>query len=236
MKRFYTVVTTKKTDSGYAVTLDGKPVKTPYKAGLVAQNETLANAIVQEWAQQEEEILPESMPLTQILSSQIDRVSQERPAMTEAILKYLNTDLICYYADHPPELAQQQRAAWQPVQAWFENRFNIKLETTDGLKALAQPEAAHKAVADYVAALDDAHFTALQIITPLSGSLILAIAFLEGEIDPEKTFAAMRVEETFKAEIYDEEKYGPDPAQHKKDEAAKTDLNAAAQFLKLIKP
>ncbi len=45
---------------------------------------------------------------------------------------------------------------------------------------------------------------------------------------------AARVEEQFKAEIYNEELYGPDPHEEKKDTAKKNDLEASAQFLECL--
>ena len=86
----------------------------------------------------------------------------------------------------------------------------------------------------YVNALNDDQFTILQVLTPLSGSVILAMAFVEQAIDAEALFNAIRVEEQFQAEVYNEEKYGQDPAQEKKDAAVKVDLAAAEQYLNLI--
>jgi len=78
MNRFYTLVSTHKTEGGYEIHLDGRPVKTPLKKVLLAGNEGVANALQAEWAAQDDEIKPDSMPLTQIISTQIDRIGQER--------------------------------------------------------------------------------------------------------------------------------------------------------------
>ena len=109
MKRFYKLVSTKKEPGGFGVCLDGKPVKTPSGTLLLAPTENLADEIVKEWAAQEEIIVPDSMPLTQILTTKIDRISKERQAMSEAVMKYLDTDLLCYRTTEPPELAQMQQ-------------------------------------------------------------------------------------------------------------------------------
>ena len=81
MKRFDKLVSTQSRSGGFLITLDGRPVKTALKNELLAPAEELANAIVLEWSEQEEDIIPDSMPLTQILSTKIDRVSHEREAM-----------------------------------------------------------------------------------------------------------------------------------------------------------
>ena len=233
MKRFYKLVSTHKEPNGWAIHLDGKPVKTPAKTLLLAPNEKLADCIMQEWSAQEDIINPDSMPLTQILSTQIDQVRTQREAMSAEILKYLNTDLLCYRAgDNPPGQEEKQAESWDPWLSWFEEKFGEALKTTTDLIALTQDDTAHKAVQTHIENLDDAHFTVLQILVPLSGSLVLALAFTESTITPDELFAATHVEENFKDEIYDAARYGRDPLQEQKDAVMMRDLNAAEIFLK----
>ncbi|MCB9982513.1 MAG: ATP12 chaperone family protein [Rhodospirillales bacterium] len=236
MKRFYKLVSIRHDKDGWAVHLDGRPVKTPLKKTLLAPNEALAAAIQAEWAAQGESIDPETMPLTQILSTQIDRVSGQRAAMSAELLKFLDTDLLCYRApkDQPPGQAEKQAESWDPWLQWFADEFGAALETTTAIAALKQPAAAHKAVKEKVAVLDDARFTILQLAVPLSGSLVLGLAFVDGKISPQDIYNAARVEEQFKDKIYNAEIYGRDPASEKKDAAMLRDLEAAAQFLQHI--
>ncbi len=235
MKKFYTLVSTQKTDQGYLVTLDSRPVKTAMKSELVAPNEAIANALVSEWSAQDEDIIPDTMPVTQILNTKIDRIAHERSAIEDYIFKYLDTDLLCYRTDQPPELKAAQEQAWDGYLKWFEEQFGIALETTYGLSALSQPKAAHQAVQTHIKALDDDDFTVLQLLVSASGSLILPLAALEGKADADEVYAAMRVEENFKAEIYNEELYGPDPAQEAKDKAIFADIKSALNYLSLLK-
>lgn len=234
MKRFYTLVSTHAVDEGFEIHLDGRPVKTPMKQTLHAPNEAVANALQAEWAGQGEEITPDDMPLTQILSTQIDRIGAERHTIETTLLKYLDTDLICYFTEHPPTLKTAQEDAWMPYLRWFETYFKTPLATTTDIKAITQAPAAHRAVKDYVSALDDAYFTVLQLIASLAGSITLAMAALEEGKSTADLFTAMRVEENFKAEIYNEDFYGPDPAQNEKDQATKTELDAALHYLSLL--
>lgn len=235
MKKFYKLVSTHQAADGFEIHLDGRPVKCPSGKSLVASSQSLADSLQAEWAAQEDEIVPDSMPLTQIVTTQIDRVAVEREAMMTHLMKYLDTDLLCYRAgDDPPGQREAQEKAWNPWLEWFEKHFDISLETTSDLKALSQDKAAHEAVQNYVQGLDDNRFTALQLVVSLSGSIVLGLAFLENAISPQQVFDAAHVEEAFKAEIYNEEFYGADPLQEKKDTAMKRDLEAAAEFLKLL--
>ncbi len=234
MKRFYKLVSVEKGDNGYNILLDGRAVKTKSKANLSCLNEDIANQVMQEWAEQGENIIPDSMPFTQIESTRIDRVSVERNAMSANILKYLDTDLICYIAASPEELIAEQERKWAPWRKWFDEKFKCTLKTTSALAAIKQDPRAHEAVAQYTNGLDDAHFTILQIVAPLSGSLILGLSFVEGASTADDVLAASYVEEHFKDTLYDAQKYGRDPLLEKQENAAIKDLNAAQKYLSFL--
>jgi chaperone required for assembly of F1-ATPase len=174
------------------------------------------------------------MPLSQILTTKIDRIARERQAIHALLMKYLDTDLLCYRTSQPPEMAQNQKETWDPWLDWFEQEFGLRLLTTEDLRALKQPDAAYQAVETRIKDLDDEQFTILQLVTSSSGSLVLGLAFIAGKATPDDVFEAARVEESFKAELYNEKTHGPDPAEEKKDAAIKADLIAAAKYLDLL--
>lgn len=230
MKKFYTLASAKKTDDGFAVQLDGKTVKTPSGQELVAPTSGMADAIVQEWAAQGETIDPQTMPLTQILNTAIDRMRQ-REDITAQLLKYLDTDLLCYRAKTPEDLAARQKAIWDPWLTWFDEHFERPLDTTFELKALTQDADTHKQIWNYIEALDEYYFAILHIMTSLSGSIVLALAFLEHEATPEQVFRAMYVEEDYHSELAGEDVHGKDPQFDKKQVSEMADLRAAREFL-----
>ena len=234
MKRFYKMVSTEQSGDGYHILLDGRSVKTKSGQNLHAYNEAIANHIVEEWASQGDDIIPDTMPFTQILNTKQDRVSQERDAMCVSVLKYLDTDLICYFADDPQALIDLQKEQWQPILDWFEQEFSVVLKTTSSLVAVTQPDEAHKVVQDYVESLEDEHFTILQLVTSVSGSLLLALAFMHGAIDAQGVFDACYVEETYKNTLYNAEKYGVDPMLEKTQQSVMADLSAAQDYLQAL--
>ncbi|MCD8494170.1 MAG: ATP12 family chaperone protein [Alphaproteobacteria bacterium] len=233
MKRFYKLVSIRPEEGGFAVCLDGRPVKTPARHTLVAPNEKLAEALMAEWAGQGDEVKPESMPLTQLLNTQIDKVRGERVEMESLVLKYLDTDLLCYRCEEPPEVAAAQNEHWNPWLEWFAGEFDERLATTTGLAALKHPASLHEKVGAHVRALDDGRFTALQMAVPLAGSLVLGLAFVNGAATPGQMMDAMFAEENYKGVLYREDQYGPDPLTEKKRAAARRDLEGAALFLAL---
>ena len=71
-KRFYASAGVAEADGGFAVTLDGKPIRTPSGRQVVAPTREIAEAIAAEWNAQGEMINPLTMPLTRFA---IDRKS-----------------------------------------------------------------------------------------------------------------------------------------------------------------
>lgn len=232
MKRFYTMVSTKKTDDGHVIQLDGNVVKTPLGQDVVAPTKALADEIVLEWSAQEDKVKPDSMPLTQILITAIDKI-RDRDAITASLMRYLDTDLVCYWTKEPETLAKQQKEIWGRWVAWFDEHFEVPLETTKKIDAIKQDPEAHKRVWNYIESLDDYYFTVLQIMTSLCGSLVLALAFVEGDITEEDIFKASYLEELYRGEIYNEDVHGAAPNEEAERELFKRDTQAARQFLHL---
>lgn len=239
MNRFYKLVSKRAEGAGFCICLDGKPVKAPSGNILLAPTSEAADLIVLEWAAQEEKILPETMPVMQLVTTCQDRVSHERKGMEAAILKYLDTDLLCYRAgggedEHQIKQNEIQETLWNPWLEWFEDKFGVKLQSTCDLTAIKHPAEAHDGVKNAVQSLDNERFTALQVIVPLTGSLILGLAFIEDAITPDEAFKATHIEEDYKAAIYNEDVHGRAPLEEKKDAAMIRDLEAAALFLKAL--
>ncbi len=230
MKKFYTLVSTKKTDEGFAIQLDGKSVKTPSGQTLVAPSKPLADAIVQEWAAQDDTIDANSMPLTALLNTAIDR-ARDRETLTKSLLKYLDTDLLCYRVKEPAALAAREKETWDKWLTWFDEHFEVPLDVTFGLDALSQDEEAHDRVWNYLEGLDEYYFAILQVVTSQAGSIVMGLAFVEGEITPDELFDAHWLEEKYYAEIANEAIHGEDPVIAKKQAAMRAEIEAAQRFL-----
>ncbi len=230
MKRFYKLVSYQKKPEGYAILLDGRAVKTKSGAVLLAQNEQIATEIVQEWAAQGEQIDPESMPFTQILNTRIDQVSQKRQAMSAEVLKFLNTDLICYPTEEPIALYELQEKHWAKWREWIKQRFGAPLQVTTTLRALQQPLQLHEALKTHVDAMSDDIFTLFQVVVPLCGSLVLGLALIEGQGSADEIFKCCFVEEHYKDKIYLVEEYGRDPLSEHKQQACLRDLKTCETY------
>src|SRR6201986_3396522 len=96
-------------EGGYAVLLDGRPVRSPARKPLAAPMRELAQAIASEWQAQERVIDPAAMPLTRLANSIIDGVVAAPRPVADEIEKYLGTDMLFYRASDPEELVALQR-------------------------------------------------------------------------------------------------------------------------------
>src|SRR5690606_25264004 len=117
-KRFYNDAAVAVVAEGYAVQLDGRPVRTPGRAVLALPSETAAQLIATEFAAQGEHIDPMSMPVLRLANSAIDGVIPQMQAVLEDIVKYASSDLLCYRAEGPEKLVERQRAVWDPALEW----------------------------------------------------------------------------------------------------------------------
>jgi chaperone required for assembly of F1-ATPase len=229
MKRVYKSVATRAVENGWGVTLDGRPLRTPAKRDLQVPSEALAAAIAAEWEAQEPDIRPETMPLTRLVATAIDRTAAERDKIVAEVAGYAGTDLLCYRAEHPPALAARQEAMWQPLLDWAAGRYDAGLTVTAGIVPEAQSPASLQAYAGVVAALDDFRLTALHAATGACGSLVIALALYEGRLDAEAAFAASQLDETFQIEAW-----GEDTEATNRRAALARDIEATARFLALL--
>ncbi|MBF0268207.1 MAG: ATPase [Alphaproteobacteria bacterium] len=228
-KRFYKEAAAGSADGGFAVLLDGRQVKTPKGHPLILPTLGLAEAIAQEWAAQGEKIEPETMPQMQVAATAIDRVGSERAAMHASLMRYCETDLLCYRAAHPADLVKRQTEVWQPVQDWVALHLDAPLRITEGLRPIEQPEQALKAIAAQLERYDHWRFTALSVAASASGSLLLALALVEGHLDAQGVIAASQLDETYQQELW-----GEDEEAQERQRALAQDILAAGRLLALI--
>lgn len=230
MKRFYKTTSVEATDGGFEVRLDNRPIRSPAKAPLVFASWPLAQAVAAEWESQTDEIDPNAMPLMQLASTAVDLIGKGRTAIVDGVAAYAETDLLCYRAEHPQTLVERQAQAWQPLLDWAALRYDAPLHVNAGLMPKPQPPDALRALRHAVEAFDDWTLSALQTATGACGSLIVALALVEGRIDAEEAFAVSQIDETFQIEAW-----GEDPEATKRRAALRTDITACRRFVDLLR-
>lgn len=227
-RRFYKLASVEPGEGGWRVLLDGKAVRSPAKRPFVLPTQALAEAIAAEWNAQGEKVDPHSMPLMQFAATAIDRLADARASTVQETAAYCASDLVCYRAPDPAELAQRQEESWQPLVAWVAQRYDIALIVTSGISTVAQPPHAQATFQRVLDAQDLFALTALAAMTGAAGSLVIALALSEGQITADQAADATLLEELFQAE-----KWGSDPEAEKRRAGIRADLAAAARFLEL---
>ena len=200
--RFYQDVQIgEQTAEGFAVLLDGRPVRTPARRLLAAPVRPLAAALAAEWNAQTDKVDPAHMPLTRLANSIIDGVVPAPGPVAAEIEKYLGTDLLFYRAPEPAGLVESQRRHWDPVVEWARETLGAHFKLTQGVTHLPQPP---EAIAAAVAAIpkDPWRLGALNAITTLAGSALLALALAVGRIDVDEAWAAAHVDEDWNMEFW----------------------------------
>lgn len=229
VKRFYTDVSVEAIgDHAFSINLDGRAVKTPGKAQLCVKTEALASEIAAEWRAQGEKIDPNTMPLTQIGCTSIDRIATNRPEIQGLIAKYAETDLICYRASAPNDLVAMQSELWQPLLNWCDAELGIRLQSTTGILPIPQDTESLETVLSIIQQFDDHELGAVSVVTQASGSVVIAIALAKGRIDGEQAAKASQVDETHQSKLW-----GLDHEAEVRLKALNSDILAAEAYLRL---
>ena len=228
-KRFYEHVAIKDEGDGVALLLDGKRVRTPGKAPFVLPNAALAEAIAEEWRGQGARIDPQTMPLTRLANSVIDGVKGREDAVIDDILNYAGSDLLCYRAEGPKGLVALQTKHWDPILAWAKHDLGAPMRLAEGVMHVEQPGASLDALRRRIEALDSWSLAALQVMTGLSGSALLALAVALGRLSPEEAWGAAHVDEDWQIG-----QWGEDEEAKTRRENRHRDFAAAARMLTLL--
>ena len=229
MRRFYKTAAVREADNGFAIVLDGKPVKTPASADLVLPTRGLAEAVAEEWQTQPEVLRRADMHLTQLASTAIDRLVELRDELVDTIVAYAHTDLVCHRADHPAELVARQTKAWQPLLDWLIETYGAPLIVTAGILPVRQPEVSIVTLRDAIVRRDDHLLSALYNATSVLGSLVIGLALIDGRVDAETAFEASQIDETYQLE-----RWGEDAEAAVRRAAMRREIEATAAYAKLL--
>lgn len=227
-RRFYKEAAVAADGEGFAVRLDGKPVRTPGKRLLLLPTRALAAAIADEWAAQGERIDPATMPMTRLSNTVLDAVVERMAEVRADALRYGASDLLCYRATHPAGLVERQARAWTPVLAWAETALGARLEAAEGITHRAQPANSLAAIGRALDALDPFALAGVHELTTLSGSVILALAVAQGALDQAAAWAAAHVDEDWQISLW-----GEDFEAAERRKRRRVDFEAAARLIAL---
>jgi chaperone required for assembly of F1-ATPase len=216
MKRFWAQASV---DANRVVMLDGRPVRTPGRTPLTLPTDALAHTVAGEWN------------AAGLANAAIDRIAPDPAAFAAGLAAYGESDLLCYRAADPEPLVARQAAAWDPWLDWARGRYDVHFAVTAGILHTPQPAATVHRLTEAVAALDAFHLAGLSPVVTITGSLVLALALVEGASDADTLWRAANVDEDWQADHW-----GHDPLAAQARETRRRDYDAAVRFLAALDP
>ncbi len=230
MKRVYETVAVEGADAGFAVTLDGNGMRTPAGTPLVVPSRAMADAIADEWSRQGETVEPWTMPFTRLANAVIDGVVARKDSVVESLTRYGGSDLLCYRAEEPEELAARQAAHWEPLLDWVRERFGIQLRVGKGLNPVDQPESALEKLRSVFQNCDPYTLASAHTAASISGSAVIALALVHDRLDLDAAWSASRVDEDWQIE-----KWGEDAEAAVRDMRRKREMAVSVEAIRFMR-
>jgi chaperone required for assembly of F1-ATPase len=190
----------------------------------------VAELLAAEWAAQTAEINPATMPATRITHAALDSVAQAMGEVRADILKYAASDLVCYRAEDPVRLVEQQAHHWDPVLAHIRARYGAGFLLSEGITFVTQPGESLERLAPRLWAVSEPiALAALHVLTTVSGSALIAIAVADGALDTQAGFDAGECDADYEASIW-----GIDEEAAERRALRLADFKAAATLLRAM--
>jgi chaperone required for assembly of F1-ATPase len=227
-RRFYKSVGLAPDRDGFAIELDGRPVKTPARRPLAVPTRPLGEAIAAEWDAQTEVVDPARMPLTRLANTIIDGVAAAAPEIVAEVEKYLGSDLVFYRAETPAALLARQAQLWDPILGFAREALGANFVTQQGVRFVAQPAAA-VAAARRAVPENPWRLGAVHVITTLTGSALIALAVAAGALTSEDAWTAAHVDEDWNMD-----QWGRDAVALDRRAIRFAEMQAAATVLRLV--
>lgn len=228
MRRFYKTATVAKRNDKFVIELDGKTVKTPEKAVCFIPTKEMADIVAKEWNAQEKEIDTFSMPITKMVNTAIDRVEKRRADLIDELVNYASSDQICYRADYPDELIEQQNNLWNPLLKRIKEIYSIDLKVTTGIIHIEQSKDQLDKIRSVIEEIESFKLTAFHSMTTVTGSVTIAFNLFGRHITIDQAWEAGHLDENFQTS-----QWGIDAEAEERRDNLKCELKNADLFLSL---
>ncbi|GAA6101054.1 ATP synthase mitochondrial F1 complex assembly factor 2 [Tachysurus ichikawai] len=198
-KKFYQDVRISQGEGGqFEINLDRRKLKTPGGKLFTVPNEALAIAVATEWDVQKDTLKFYTMHLTTLCNTALDNPTQrDKDQMISAVLKFLETDTICYRVDDPPGLVELQKNEWDPVMDWIEKRYNVVIGSSSNIMGPQIPEKTKETFRQHLKSYNLWSLTGLEYVISQLKSLILSFGLIDRHLTVEQAVLLSRLEEEF---------------------------------------
>jgi chaperone required for assembly of F1-ATPase len=155
-----------------------------------------------EWSGQGEEIDASRFRFRDLADYAIDIAGPDRATVITAVLRFAESDTLCYRADPDAALHQRQLEVWEPLLTAAESRWDVHFERVSGVIHRPQPPATLARMERVLEAQDPFTLAALQTLASLAASLVVALAAIAPGAHGEGLWNAANLEEDWQAELW----------------------------------
>jgi chaperone required for assembly of F1-ATPase len=141
------------------------------------------------------------VPLTRLVGTAQERIAPDPEPTIAAIARYAETDLLCYRAEDS-RLAAEQARHWDPLLDWAALQLDAPLRVTAGIMPVAQAPQALAALRRAVAAQGPVGLSALGVLVPGLGSLVLGLAVAQRRVDAAAAHELATLDERFQERFW----------------------------------
>lgn len=199
MKRFYNTAHHALQDNHhYYFYLDNKPIKTPTGTLMSTPSLKKADAVVAEWHAQADNIIPQTMPITQYLNSVIDKIIPNHASIIEQLLSYADNDCIFYFTHNTDtDLYKNQTEYWLPIIHHFEKYYAVNLNYGSDLILNNQSDIFKNHLQDFFKFLPHEELAGLYTLITIFGSVLLGLYAYQKYINYDTALFYSRLEEDY---------------------------------------
>ncbi len=219
---------------GFAIRLDGRPMRLAGSEPLKLTSAALADAIANEWqaagCAKGGDFTPDDLPLTRLAATAQQRILPDPDPTIDALAQYAQSDLLCYRAAFPADLVALQEARWQPVLARAARSYGAELRLISGAMPQPQPPEAVASLRRCLTACTSDELAGLGILVPATGSVVLGLLVAEGTLDAREV-----TDLAFLDHDYQAEKWGIDAEASARRAAVAVEIAQATYYIRLTK-
>ena len=169
-------------DGVFNLFINNKEIKTPEKVSFNFKEKTFPDLILKEIKRYKLKDLNQSIYYN-IFSLAKDKILVDKQKYIEEVLKYINTDLICYWENKPDDLYTLQLDNWNS-QLKKLKKEELNFDYTYNITPIKQNKSSIVLLKKKLIQLDDIILSCLLIITKITSSVLLSYLFITNRIKP----------------------------------------------------
>jgi len=177
-------------------------LKTLEKRQFIVPDIALATAIAAEWNVQSKFILKDTMPLTILTSYVIDGIPKQRSHIRSSLLRFIDSDTICYRNEYPHSLNAIQNQYLNPILNHLKLKYRVQLPVQNSISAVSVDSTSKQILKNELNALDDYSLAAMEHCVMISKSIGIGMALRDGIITADEACKCARCEEDFQIKVY----------------------------------